>query len=128
MADVGLVRWIEEDDSSASPLDRCTELIVVFDDQFRITVFNSIAQRFYETSAEQARGKRVFEVLSPLDDSLVARFESALRGEMCYGEIERLRGSRKERLFSVICAPLKDKFGTIVGALVMCQESVSVNG
>jgi PAS domain S-box-containing protein len=124
LTDEELIWQIEErDDFSTSLFDRCSDLILVYDCRFRITIFNSAAESFFGVSREQVRGKAVSEALLLLDEPQITRLKKVLQGEYGIGEIEQLRGPEKVGFFSMICAPLKDASSVIVGALLMCREN-----
>jgi len=106
-------------------LDRSPMACVVWDTQFRVTLWNPAAERLFGYPAGEALGRHPYELIVPPEarDHVDAIWRRLLEGdETAHSENENRRADGAPLLCEWYNTPLKEAGGSVVGVLSMAQD------
>ena len=122
---------IETKNFLESIVEKAGDAISVVDLEGKILFWNEGAERIYGYKAEEAVGKNLSELLSPLDEKSRAEEKRSTeelmvrvqRGEVIpHVEVKRRAKDGREIMTSMTISPLRDAAGTIIGTSRICRD------
>jgi PAS domain S-box-containing protein len=122
--DLETLKEIEEKDDFVGVITNSSlDAIIAFDCDFRITIFNSAAEKRSGVSKKMAVGRYFFDVFpdSWKNPFIRERLEQILNGVESTDRVERVRVKETEQLFRSTLTPLRQN-GRIVGGLVIFRN------
>ena len=122
--DSEILREIEEKDDFVSALTEASiDSIIAFDRDFRITIFNSAAEKRSGLSKDKVIGRYYFDIFADSwkNPKIRSRLEGILKGIGCTDKVDRVRIGEVEMLFRSTLTPLREN-GEIVGGLVFFRN------
>ncbi len=106
-------------------LDALPRAIVVVDRDGIIVGWNMVAARFYGFERDEALGRSLYELVTPPEFRATGRalMDDVLAGATWSGNIRALRKDGTQPLTFSFLAPLRDRAGSIVGAVGAADDS-----
>ncbi|WP_457573222.1 hybrid sensor histidine kinase/response regulator [Desulfolithobacter sp.] len=110
-------------------LESIADGVIATDTEGRVVIMNRVAEQLTGWNREEAMGRQVNEVCPVIDEltghvlgNPVARIMETGQLTLTSGDLVLRARSGEEFLITESCAPLKDKDGTIVGAVLVFRD------